>query len=126
LKSINTLKPYIEADYAFESPRIFSEREAAARMLAKHGIELPEDPTVVDELVAGLKGGATKLAEVGYSALELVGGPVALAGFGGVSICGLVWLTRSRMDSAADGKSGVNRSRAGSRSKSKKAKVKRF
>jgi hypothetical protein len=52
LKSINTLKPYIEADYAYESPRVFSEREAAARLLKEHGLELPEDPTVLEEAVS--------------------------------------------------------------------------
>ena len=126
MKSINTLKPYIEPDYAYESPRIFSEREAAARMLAKHGIELPEDPTVLDEAVAGLKDGATKLADVGHTALELVGSPVVLAGVGGVGVCSFVWVRRSSEDSAADGKSGGSRSRTGSRSKGKKSKSKRF
>lgn len=122
MKSINTLKPYIEPDYAYESPRIFSEREAAARMLAKHGLELPEDPTVLDEVLAELVG----LVEVGRSALDLVGGPLVLAGFGGAGVCSLVWLKRSSEESAADGKPGGSRSRAGSRSKGKKTKAKRF
>ena len=126
MKSINTLKPYIEPDHAYESPRTFSEREAAARMLARHGLELPEDPTVREEVVAWLENGVTKLAVVGHSAFELVGSPVVLAGIGGAGVCSFVWVKRSSEDNVADAKSGGSRSRAGSRSKGKKAKSKRF
>ena len=123
MKSINELKPYIVPDYAYESPRIFSQREAAARVLAKHGLELPEDPTVVDEVLAGLRSGATLIAGVGRSVLDLVGLPAVLAGCGGASVCCFMWLTST--SDGGGGDEGTSRlSRHGSRKK--KTKTKRF
>ena len=123
LKSINTLKPYIEPDYAYESPRTFSEREAAARMLAKHGVELPEEPTVLDEVVAGLKSGLNEVAGVGHGVADQVGGAVTLVGFGTVCVCGSAWLMCRSDDSTVDDSS---RGRPRSRGKGKKPKTKRF
>ena len=123
MKSINELKPFIVPDYAYESPRIFSEREAAARVLAKHGLELPDDPTIVDEVLASLRSGASQLARAGLSVLELVGLPVALVGCGGASVCCFLWLTSTSDGGGGDdGTSRLSRHRG----RTKKTKTKRF